>query len=58
METRVSPFACSSILIVRGFPWVLLVELLLCDVCIFKVVVWVLDFVVFGRIACPLRSVL
>jgi len=58
IETRDSPFSCSSILLVRGFPWVLLVELLLCDVCIFEVVVAVPDFVVFGRITCPLGSVL
>jgi len=39
IETQVSPFSCSSILIERGFPWVLLVQLLLCKVCICEIVV-------------------
>jgi len=58
METRVSPFFCSSILIVRGLAGVLSVELLLCDVCIFEVFVGVPDFVVFRRITGPLGPVL
>jgi len=56
IETRVSPFTHSSILIVRGFPWVPSVELLLCDLCIFEIVVRIPDFVVLGRITCPLGS--
>ena len=58
METQISPFSCSSILIERGLPGVLLVELLLCDACIFEIVVWVPDFVVFRRITGPLGPVL
>ena len=58
METQVSPLSCSSILIERGLPGVLLVELLLCDACIFEIVVGVPDFVVFRRITGPLGPVL
>ena len=50
METQVSPFSFSSILIESGLPGVLLVELLYCDVCIFEVFISVPDFVVFRRI--------
>ena len=58
METQVSLFSCSSILIDRGLPGVLLVELLSCDACIFEVFVGVSDFVVFRRITGPLGPVL
>jgi len=58
IETHVSPFSCSSILIERGFPWVLLVELLLCAVCIFEIVIGVPNFVVFARLTGLLGSVL
>jgi len=58
METQVSPFSCSSILIELGLPCVLLVERLLCDPCIFEIFVGVQDFVVFWRITGPLGSVL
>jgi len=58
METQVSPFSCSSILIERGLPGVLLVELLFCDACIFKIFVGVPDFVAFRRITGPLSPVL
>ena len=46
METQVSPFSCSSILIERGLPGVLLVEMLFCASCIFEIFVGVPDFVV------------
>jgi len=58
METQVSPFSCSSILIERGLPGVLLVELLFCNSCIFEIFVGVPDFVVFRRITGPLGPVL
>ena len=58
METRVSPFSCSSILIVRGLAGVLLMELLFCDVCIFEIVVGIPDFVVLSRVTGPLGPVL
>jgi len=58
METQASLFSCSSILIERGLPGVLLVELLLCDACIFEIFVGVPDFVVFRRITGPLGLVL
>ena len=58
METQVSPFSCSSILIERGHPGVLLVELLFCDACIFEIFVGVPDFVMFRRITGPLGPVL
>jgi len=57
-ETQVSPFSCSSILIERGLPGVLLVELLFCDACMFEILVGVPDFVVFRRITGPLGPVL
>jgi len=57
-ETRVSLFSCSSILIVRGLARLLLVELLLCDVCIFEIVVGIQDFVVLWRITGRLDSAL
>jgi len=50
METQVSPFSYSSILIERGLLGVFSVELLFCDACIFEVSVGVPDFVVFRRI--------
>ena len=49
METQVSPFSCSSMVIERGLRGVLLVELLFCDACIFEIFVGVPDFVVFSR---------
>jgi len=58
METQVSLFSCSSILIESGLRRVLLVELLFCDACIFEISVWVPDFVVFRRITGPLGPVL
>ena len=58
METQVSPFSYSSILIERGLPGVLLVELLLCNACIFEIFVGVPGFVVFRRITGPLGLVL
>ena len=58
METQVSPFSCSSILIERGLPGVLLVELLFWDACIFEIFVGVPDFVMFRRITGPLGPVL
>jgi len=58
METQVSRFSCSSILIERQLPGVLLVELLFCDACIFKICVGIPDFVVFRRITGPLGPVL
>jgi len=58
METLVSLFSCSSILIERGLPGVLLVELLFCDACIFKIFVGVPEFVVFRWITGPLGPVL
>ena len=58
METLVSPFSCSSILIERGLAGVFLVEWLFCDVCIFEIFVGVPDFVVFRRITSPLGRVL
>jgi len=58
IETQVCPFSCSSIVIERGLPGVLLVELLFCDACIFEIFVGVPDFVVFRRITGPLGSVL
>jgi len=56
IEAQVSPFSCSSILIERGLPGVLLVELLFCETCIFEIFVGVPDFVVFRRITGPLDS--
>jgi len=58
METHVSPFSCSLISIERELPGVLLVQLLLCDACIFEIVVGVPDFVVCRRINGPLGPVL
>jgi len=58
METQVSPFSCSSILIERGLPGVLLVELWFCDACIFEIFIGVPNFVVFRRITGPLGPVL
>ena len=58
METQVSPFSCSSILIERVLPGVLLVELLFCNACIFEIFVGIPDFVVFRRITGPLGPVL
>jgi len=58
IETQVFPFSCSSILIERGLPGVLLVELLLCVASIFEICVGVPDFVVFRRITGSLGPVL
>ena len=58
METLVSPFSCSLILIEMWFPWVPFVELLFYEVCIFEVFVGVPDFVVFWWVSCPLSFVL
>ena len=58
METQVSPFSCSSILIERGLAGVFLVESLFCDVCIFEIFVGVPDFVLFSRVTGPLGPVL